>query len=188
MKVFFAMTDARRKKLIRRLVATPMPRHYYLLSFVLSRLVLLVAEVGVLLGFAALVFQVPLRGSLLGLTGLCVLGALMFGALGLLIRVWVVVRLLARRAQATQPTGTAHAKAASIGQSGSTVVHRPSIVDKTLRLLYDSACGRPVLRYPGPPTQPYFICGPVVAKSAPPCRVTPGGRPAASATARPVAG
>ncbi len=81
----FAIVDARRKKLIRRLVATPMPRHYYLLSFVLSRLVLLVAEVGILLGFAALVFQVPLRGSLLGLAGLCVLGALMFGALGLLI-------------------------------------------------------------------------------------------------------
>jgi ABC-2 type transport system permease protein len=81
----FAIVDARRKKLIRRLVATPMPRHYYLLSFVLSRLVLLVAEVGVLLGFGALVFQVPLRGSLLELTGLCVLAALMFGALGLLI-------------------------------------------------------------------------------------------------------
>jgi ABC-2 type transport system permease protein len=37
----FAIVDSRRKKLIKRLVATPMPRHYYLLSFVLSRLVLL---------------------------------------------------------------------------------------------------------------------------------------------------
>ena len=53
----FAIVDARRKKLIKRLVATPMPRHYYLLSFLLSRLLLLVLEVGVLLGFGALVFQ-----------------------------------------------------------------------------------------------------------------------------------
>ena len=41
----FAIVDARRKKLIKRLIATPMPRQYYLLSFVLSRLVLLVMEV-----------------------------------------------------------------------------------------------------------------------------------------------
>jgi ABC-type multidrug transport system permease subunit len=81
----FAIVDARRKKLMKRLVATPMPRHYYLLSFVLARLVLLVAEVGVLLGFSAWVFQVPVRGSMLDLAVLCVLGSLAFSALGLLI-------------------------------------------------------------------------------------------------------
>jgi ABC-type multidrug transport system permease subunit len=81
----FAIVDARRKKLIKRMVATPMPRHYYLLSFLLSRLLLLVVEVGVLLGFGALVFQVPVHGSLASLTLLCVLGSLSFCALGLLI-------------------------------------------------------------------------------------------------------
>jgi ABC-2 type transport system permease protein len=81
----FAIVDARRKKLMKRLIATPMPRHYYLLSFVLSRLSLLVIEVGALLGFCALVFQVPLRGSLFVLATLCVLGSLSFSALGLLI-------------------------------------------------------------------------------------------------------
>jgi ABC-2 type transport system permease protein len=81
----FAIVDARRKKLMKRLIATPMPRHYYLLSFVLSRLLLLVIEVGVLLGFGALVFHVPLRGSLVVLAMLCVLGSLCFSALGLLI-------------------------------------------------------------------------------------------------------
>jgi len=81
----FAIVDARRKKLMKRLVATPMPRHFYLLSFVLSRLLLLVVEVGVLLGFGVLVFGVPLRGSLAGLMLLCVLGSLSFSALGLLI-------------------------------------------------------------------------------------------------------
>ncbi len=81
----FAIVDARRKKLIKRLVATPMPRHYYLLSFVLSRLSLLVVEVAVVLGFGHWVFGVPVRGSLADLVLLCVLGSLSFSALGLLI-------------------------------------------------------------------------------------------------------
>src|ERR1035441_726468 len=81
----FAIVDARRKKLIKRLVATPMPRQYYLLSFALSRLLLLVVEVGLVLGFGALVFQVPVRGSLGGVALLCVLSSLCFCAIGLLI-------------------------------------------------------------------------------------------------------
>ena len=81
----FAIVDARRKKLMKRLVATPMPRHYFLLSFALSRLLMLVVEVGVLLGFGALVFGVPVRGSFLDLTLLCVLASMSFSALGLLI-------------------------------------------------------------------------------------------------------
>jgi ABC-2 type transport system permease protein len=81
----FAIVDARRKKLMKRLVATPMPKSYYLMSFLLSRLLLLVVEVFVLLGFGALVFHVPVRGSLVELVGLCILGSLSFSALGLLI-------------------------------------------------------------------------------------------------------
>ena len=81
----FSIVDARRKKLMKRLVATPMPRAYYLLSFILSRLLLLVIEVGALVGFGGFVFQVPLRGSPIALVGLCVLGSLAFSALGLLI-------------------------------------------------------------------------------------------------------
>jgi ABC-2 type transport system permease protein len=80
----FAIVDARRKKLMKRLIATPMPRHYYLLSFLLSRL-LLVVEVVLLAGFGVLVFQVPMRGSWLGLFGLCIVGSLSFSAIGLLI-------------------------------------------------------------------------------------------------------
>jgi ABC-2 type transport system permease protein len=81
----FGIVDARRKKLIKRLMATPMPRHYYLLSFVFSRLVLLVVEVGVVLGFAVLVFQVPVHGSLIALGLFCVVSSMSFCALGLLI-------------------------------------------------------------------------------------------------------
>ena len=81
----FAIVDSRRKKLLKRLIATPMSRTQYLGSFVLSRLTMLIIEMGVLLGFAALAFHVPIRGSLLVLLGVCLLSALAFSALGLLI-------------------------------------------------------------------------------------------------------
>jgi len=81
----FAIVDARRRKLMKRLVATPMPRHYFLLSFLISRLAMLVVEVGAFLGFAVLVFGVPVRGSLVLVAALCVLGTLAFGAIGLLL-------------------------------------------------------------------------------------------------------
>jgi ABC-2 type transport system permease protein len=81
----FGVVDARRRKLLKRLVATPMSRAEFLLSFLLQRLLLLVVEVTVLVGFGALVFGVPLRGPVLVLAGVALLGALCFGALGLLI-------------------------------------------------------------------------------------------------------
>ena len=81
----FGVVDARRKKLLKRLIATPMPRHEFLLSFLLSRLSMLVVEVSTLLGFGILVFGVPLRGSLVSFASLCVIGSLSFSSLGLLI-------------------------------------------------------------------------------------------------------
>lgn len=81
----YTIVDARRKRLLKRLVASPMPRHYYLLSYLLSRIALLVIEVGLLLGFGALLFHVPVRGSLIDLALLCLLGSLCFCAIGLLL-------------------------------------------------------------------------------------------------------
>ena len=81
----FTVVDARRKKLLKRLVATPMPKQYFLLSYVLSRILMLIAEVGIVLGFGALIFHVPVRGSLLDLAVVCLLGSLSFSALGLLL-------------------------------------------------------------------------------------------------------
>jgi len=81
----FAVVDARRRKLLKRLIATPMPRHEYLMSFLLSRLLMLVVEVGTLVGFGILVFHVPLRGSFAGFAGLCVFSALAFSSIGLLV-------------------------------------------------------------------------------------------------------
>jgi ABC-2 type transport system permease protein len=80
----FAIVDARRKKLLKRLIASPMLRSEYLLSFLLSRLGLLLVEVLTLLGFAVLIFGVPVRGAAGDLAVLCLLSALTFSALGLL--------------------------------------------------------------------------------------------------------
>ncbi|MGH7651713.1 MAG: ABC transporter permease [Gemmatimonadaceae bacterium] len=80
----FAIVTARSKKLLKRLMATPMSRAQYLLSFLCSRLVFLVLEVATLLGFGHFAFGVPLRGSFVTLGLICLLGALSFGGLGLL--------------------------------------------------------------------------------------------------------
>ena len=81
----FSIVDARQKKLLKRMVASPMPRWQFLASFLLSRLMLLIIEVAVFLGFSRLVFGVPFRGSLWELALLCVLTSLAFSAIGLLV-------------------------------------------------------------------------------------------------------
>lgn len=81
----FAIVDQRKKKLLKRLIATPMSRVEYLASFLLSRLSMLLIEVVTLLGFGVFIFGVPLRGSLVQLALICLLSSLTFGALGLLI-------------------------------------------------------------------------------------------------------
>lgn len=81
----FTIVDARRKKLLKRLVASPMPRWQYLLSFLLSRLVMLAVEIPAFVGFGVFIFEVPIRGSISELGLLCLLISLAFSALGLLI-------------------------------------------------------------------------------------------------------
>ena len=81
----FSIVDARRKKLLKRFVATPMRRHQYLASFLLMRLGLMVIEVTVIATFGYYAFGVPMRGSLVAFGVACLLGALVFGSLGLLV-------------------------------------------------------------------------------------------------------
>jgi ABC-type multidrug transport system permease subunit len=81
----YTIVDARRKKLLKRLVATPMSRAEFLVSYLVSRIALLVGEVVVLLGFAALFFGVPVRGSIIQLALIILISTFAFGGLGLLI-------------------------------------------------------------------------------------------------------
>jgi ABC-2 type transport system permease protein len=81
----FAIVEGRQKKLLKRLVASPMPKWQYLTAFLLSRLAMLVIEVVLFLGFARVAFGVPFRGPLWELAFLCVLTSLVFSAIGLLV-------------------------------------------------------------------------------------------------------
>jgi ABC-type multidrug transport system permease subunit len=81
----FSIVSARTKRILKRLAATPMSRSDFLLAQMLARLVFLGVEVGVLLVFAKLAFGVPIRGSLVTLSAVALIGALAFGGVGLLV-------------------------------------------------------------------------------------------------------
>lgn len=80
----FAVADMRQKKLLKRLLVTPMRRSSLLASFLLSRLVFLTLELIVLVGFAVFALGVPFHGSVIGFTLIASLGAVVFAGLGLL--------------------------------------------------------------------------------------------------------
>jgi ABC-type multidrug transport system permease subunit len=82
--VGFALVEMRQRKLLKRFVATPMRRSDFLLALTGSRLVLMVIEVGLLLGFGVVVFHMQVRGSILSIVVLGTIGAIAFAGVGLL--------------------------------------------------------------------------------------------------------
>ena len=81
----FSVTTARNRKVLKRLIATPMRKSHYLLSQIFGRLGFLVPEVVILVGAGWLLFGVAVRGSLLLLFATSLLGAMTFCGMGLLI-------------------------------------------------------------------------------------------------------
>jgi len=82
--VGFALVEMRQRKLLKRFVATPMRRSDFLLALSSSRLVLMVIEVGLLLGFGVIAFHMRVEGSVLSVLVLASVGAVAFGGVGLL--------------------------------------------------------------------------------------------------------
>jgi ABC-type multidrug transport system permease subunit len=80
----FSLVVARNGHLLKRLVAAPARKSHLLAAQIISRLIFLVFEAGALLVFAHFLLGVPVRGSLLALAGVSVLGAMAFSGLGLL--------------------------------------------------------------------------------------------------------
>jgi len=83
--VGFAVVSMRVRKLLKRLLASPMRRSHLLLSFAFARLVTVAFEVAALLGFGMLVFGVPFRGSPATFALVVFLGLLTFAGIGLLV-------------------------------------------------------------------------------------------------------
>jgi ABC-type multidrug transport system permease subunit len=81
----FVLVDMRIKKLLKRLLATPIRRADFLLAQMTTRTVLTFVEVSFVLLFARLAFRVPVRGSIVSVLLVGVLGALVFSGLGLLV-------------------------------------------------------------------------------------------------------
>ena len=81
----FGIVKARNDKLLKRLLASPMRKSEFMLSFMLARLFFLGFEVGAVLLFGYLMFGVPVRGSLLAIAAIVVVGAMAFSGLGLLV-------------------------------------------------------------------------------------------------------
>jgi ABC transporter DrrB family efflux protein len=82
--VGFSLVVARNGNLLKRFVAAPVRRRDLLAAQLTSRLLFLAPEAGALIGFACWLLDVPLRGSLLLLGLVSLLGALAFSGLGLL--------------------------------------------------------------------------------------------------------
>ncbi|HXA20138.1 MAG TPA: ABC transporter permease [Thermoanaerobaculia bacterium] len=80
----FTIANARMKKLLKRLVATPMRKTDYLMAMFLSRLIWLIIEISVLVAFGWIVFGVRVNGSILVLIFLCIVGGYAFSGIGLL--------------------------------------------------------------------------------------------------------
>jgi ABC-type multidrug transport system permease subunit len=81
----WALVQMRTGKLLKRLVATPMKRGHFLLSFMIGRSMLAVVEILFFVAFARLFFDVRMFGSLLGFTALGLWGSTAFGGLALLV-------------------------------------------------------------------------------------------------------
>jgi len=80
----FALVEMRQRKLLKRFVATPMRRADFLMALTSSRLVLMIIELVLLLGFGILVFKMRVMGRYVTILLLSALGAISFGGLGLL--------------------------------------------------------------------------------------------------------
>lgn len=81
----FALVDLRTGKLLKRMVATPMNRGHFLLSFMIGRTMLALAEILFFVIFARVLFDVRMFGSTLAFVAMGLYGTASFGGLSLLV-------------------------------------------------------------------------------------------------------
>jgi hypothetical protein len=84
--VGFMLVNFRIAKLLKRFVATPMPRRDFLFAILGARLTFLVPDLAVLLSLGVFMFQMPIRGGLIPVIIVDVVGALAFAGIGLLVQ------------------------------------------------------------------------------------------------------
>ncbi len=83
--ISYGLIEKRAKKLLRRMIATPMKKSFFLISQLVTRLVFTFLETVILVLFAWLVFDVTIQGSLIALFLVFLSGNLVFIGIGILI-------------------------------------------------------------------------------------------------------
>jgi len=83
--IAFGIVQARMRKLLKQLMASPMRRSEYLLAQLFARMIFLPVEVILPLAFAMVAFGMPVNGSPVTIMVVALVGALSFGAIGLLL-------------------------------------------------------------------------------------------------------
>jgi ABC-type multidrug transport system permease subunit len=82
--IAFSVTVSRNRRILKRMIATPMRKSQFLVAQILGRLGFLLPEIVILVGFGWAMFGVAVRGSILLLLAVCLLGAMTFCGFGLL--------------------------------------------------------------------------------------------------------
>lgn len=78
----FNIVEYKRKGILKRLFVTPLAPYKFIASLIAMRLVTIVVQLGLILGFGILVFQAEITGNLLLMTLFVIAGGILFLALG----------------------------------------------------------------------------------------------------------
>jgi ABC-2 type transport system permease protein len=81
----FVIVDMRIKKLLKRMIATPMRKADFMLAMIVSRLTFMVAEVVLLLLVGRFVFGMIIQGSVASIVTVAFFGSMCFTGMGLLV-------------------------------------------------------------------------------------------------------
>lgn len=81
----YGIIDKRSKKLLRRMVATPMKKSYFLMALMIVRMMMNAIEGFLLFVFAWLVFDITIQGSLPGLAAVFLSGNIAFGGIAIFV-------------------------------------------------------------------------------------------------------
>lgn len=83
--ISYSLISKRSKKLLRRIVATPMKKSLFMISMFLSRFTFSILEAIVLLVFARIVFGITIQGNMFAFAGILISGCFFFMGLAILL-------------------------------------------------------------------------------------------------------
>ena len=83
--ISYGIIEKRSKKLLRRMIATPMKKSYFLLTMISVRIALNFTESALLFVFAWLVFDITIQGNIAALLGIFIAGNISFAGIAIFV-------------------------------------------------------------------------------------------------------